>query len=230
VFSAQCDPATRGSRYGKRLWRLSLSTFYFLSVVAANGANEHYFYVGSHGWHTSIIVARAEIPARTWPRGVAGQTFSRYPYVEIGWGDRKFYTAPKPGAAMAIDAALSPGPSVLHLVGLRPPLEQALPWSALVRVRCTDANFINLCRAIGDTFERDASGRALSIGPGLYGETSRFYSARGRYYLFNTCDTWTARMMRAGGLSADTSLIGTRSAGAIIAQARRLAPMEQQPR
>lgn len=200
-------------------------------AIAASGGRDAAgslgFYVGSHGWHTSIVVRREQIPTGTWPRGVAERTFSRSPYLEIGWGDRKFYTAPKPNVAMAFDAVFSPGPSVLHIVGLGPPLERALPWSALVRVPCTRAEFASLCRALGETFERDASGQACALSPGLYGETSRFYPARGRYYLLNTCDTWTARMMRAGGLPADTSPVGTWSAGAIMAQARRLAARKQ---
>ena len=197
------------------------------AVHCTEAVSESGFYVGSHGWHTSIIVSRAQIPASAWPRHVINPTFSRYPYLEIGWGDRKFYTARKPNVAMAFDAAFLPGPSVLHVVGLRPPLARALSWSALVRVPCTKSELADLCQALGDSFERDMSGKAYALGPGLYGETSRFYPARGRYYLFNTCDTWTARMMRAGGLPANTSPMATWSAGAIIAQARRLAAHKQ---
>lgn len=180
------------------------------------------FYVGSHGWHTSIIVPRAEIAA-AWPKGVAARTFAQYDYLEIGWGDRKFYTSPKPNVGMALDAVFSPGPSVLHIVGLNSPIQRALAWSELIRVPCTTRQMASLCRALDNSFDRDARDYAIALGRGLYGETSRFYSARGRYYLFNTCETWTARMMRAGGLPADTSLSGTWSAGAVMAQARRLA-------
>jgi uncharacterized protein (TIGR02117 family) len=150
-------------------------------------------------------------------------TFSRYPYLEIGWGDRKFYTARKPSIALAFNAAFLSRASVLQVIGLKSPIERALSWSALVWVPCTRIEFTNLCRALGNTFDRGASGRARALGPGLYGETSRFYAARGRYSLLNNCDTWTARMMRAGGLPASTSPAGTWSTGAIIAQARRLA-------
>jgi len=191
------------------------------------GKDERAFYVGSHGWHTSIVVARTQIPSGAWPPGVTERTFAGYPYLEIGWGDRKFYTAPKPNVAMAFDAAFAPGPSVLHVVGLRPPLERAHAWSALVRARCTRAELDLLCRALGDSFERDLKGRARPLSPGLYGATSRFYPARGRYSLLNTCDTWTARMMRAGGLPASTNPFATRSAGAIIAQARKLVARRQ---
>ena len=199
----------------------------FFSAATALGAAAHspwdrHFYVGSHGWHTSIIVERSSIRAGLWPRGIADRTFARYRYLEIGWGDRKFYTAPKPGVAMAIDAAFSAGPSVLHIVGLQPPITTVLPWSAIVEIPCTRAELENLCRALGQSFDVDARGAAREIGNGLYGETSRFYPARGKYYLFNTCDTWTARMMKAGGLAARTDPISTGSAGSVIAQARRL--------
>ena len=194
--------------------------------IVSSAARHAKFYIGSHGWHTSIIVSRRHIPAGAWPRGVTTEMFAGFDYLEVGWGDRKFYTAPKPNAAMALDAVLSPGPSVLHIVGLHSPIETALPWSALVRVPATRDELVKLCRALGDSFEPDSAGGAVAVGPGLYGKTSRFFAARGRYYLFNTCDSWTARMMRAGGLSADISVAGTWSAGAVIAQARRLVAKE----
>lgn len=183
--------------------------------------------MGSHGWHTSIIVPRAEIPRGTFPPGITDRTFGRYAYLEIGWGDRKFYTAPHPNAAMAIDAAFLPGPSVLHVVGLNAPVATALAWSAIVRVPCTPAEFDRLCRALNSSFKRDADGRVVTLGAGLYGQTSRFYPAYGRYYLLNTCDNWTAAMMRAGGLPAATAGPQTWSAGAIIRQARMLAAARQ---
>jgi uncharacterized protein (TIGR02117 family) len=190
--------------------------------IALRAAGNAEFYVGSHGWHTSIIVSRREIPANAWPRRVATKTFAGFDYLEVGWGDRKFYTAPKPDVAMALDAVLAPGPSVLHIAGLNSPIEAALPWSALVRVPCTRQERARLCRALGESFEPDSEGGATTVGRGLYGRTSRFYAARGRYHLFNTCDTWTARMMRAGGLGAEIGLTGTWSAGAVVGQARRL--------
>ena len=200
---------------------VAVCAFCFAVSSVTSFAAESAFYVASHGWHTSIIVPRTQVPARLWPDGVINGTFARYQFVELGWGDRKFYTAPHPDALMALDAVLLPGPSVLHVVGLNPPLEQALTWSALVPVPCSRIEMRNLCRALGDSFQRDAQGRVRPIAPGLYGLTSRFYPASGRYYLFNTCDTWTVRMMRAGGLDVNPDVTGTYSAGAVIAQARR---------
>ncbi len=228
---SQCDRATLPEqRAGLRAFIVVAAMWLTIGSLQARPGSadaDDAFYVGSHGWHTSIIVPRAKVSADAWPQGVASKTFARYDWLEIGWGDRKFYTASKPDVGMALDAVFSPGPSVLHIVGLDSPISRALAWSGLVRVPCTTREMTSLCRALGDSFDRDARGDAVALGSGLYGATSRFYRARGRYYLFNTCDTWTARMMRAGGLRANTSPAGTWSAGAVMAQARRLAARRQ---
>ena len=36
------------------------------------------------------------------------------------------------------------------------------------------------------------------LGPGLYGK-SRFYLSRETYHAFNTCNVWTARVLRDAG-------------------------------
>ncbi len=177
------------------------------------------FFVGSHGWHTSIIVPRDSVPKEAWPRGVLDRTFGDCRYLEAGWGDRTFYMAPRPNVSTAFDAIFLPGACVLHIVGLDPPLESAFAWTGFVRMPCTAVELRNVCNAIGATFAVDA----YELGPGLYGRISRFYPANGRYYFANTCNNWTARIMRAGGFAADVGPAGTWSAGAVMAQARRLA-------
>ncbi len=181
------------------------------------------FYVSSHGWHTSIIVPRAAIPTDAWPAGVLDREFRDFRYIEAGWGDRKFYMAPRPNVSTAFDAVFFPGASVLHVVGLDPPVSSAFAWSGLVQMPCTAAELRNLSRAIGASFEADMHQQVRALGRGLYGRVSRFYPARGQYYFANTCNTWTARMMRAGGFPANAGPVGTWTAGAVMAQARRLA-------
>ena len=181
------------------------------------------FFVGSRGWHSSITVERAAIPSGAWPAGVAEGAFAGCRYVEVGWGDAEFYMARRPTVVTALDAVLLPGASVLLLVGLDAPLERALPWGGLQRVRCSREEFAALCRAIGATFQRDDNGKTEPVGKGLYGRESRFYPARGRYSAVQTCNHWTTRMMRAGGLRASLAPTETWSSGAVVRQARRLA-------
>ena len=204
--------------------RQILLGFVLGSVVAcATVAHAAEFYVCSHGWHTGVVVPRVAVVASgTWPPGVAERDFAGCAYLELGWGDRQFYMAKKPGVAMAVGAALVPGPSVLHIVGYPGPPTNEHVWNELVTVPCTDAELRSLCRTLGESFERDAGGRAPLLGPGLYGFKSHFYAAKGHYWIGNTCNSWTLRVERAGGLPVRVGPSGTLRASAVIAQTRRV--------
>lgn len=192
-------------------------------ALASGEAGAAEFYVDNHGWHSGIVVPRAAIPPGAWPPGVVERDFAGCAYLELGWGDRKFYPAQQPTVLMALDAALLPGPSVLHLAGLNPSLANAHAWSALVAVHCTGVQLAGLCRDLGRSFETDPRGEATRMGPGLYGRRSGFYAARGSYWIGNTCNTWTAREIKAAGLPASTSVFRASTSGQVVGQARRLA-------
>lgn len=200
-----------------------LATVHGLGAPPTSENSPTAFYVDSHGWHSGIIVPRAAIPPGAWPPGVVARDFAGCEYLEIGWGDRKFYPAKHPGVLLALDAALLPGPSVLHLAGFHPPLADAHPWSALVAVPCTREDLGALCRDLGRRFETDAAGNVPRLGPGLYGARSGFYPARGRYWIVHTCNHWTACEMRAGGVSVKTGFLQAFTSGQVVKQARRSA-------
>ena len=215
-----------GGRGSSSLVSVKLALAVALTLVLAVGtaARGAEYYVTSHGWHTGIAVPRAAVLAAgaAWPPGVAAHDFAGCAWLELGWGDRKFYMAKKPGVAMAVGAALVPGRSVLHVVGLpASPGRERARWTALVPIPCTDVELRDVCRALGASFERDAAGRAPRLGPGLYGVRSGFYAARGRYWIGDTCNSWTLRTARAGGLALRVGPRGTLQAGAVIAQVRR---------
>jgi len=156
----------------------------------------HGIYVVEHGWHAGIVIARdatleiglpplAELPA------------SRY--LEIGWGDRDFYRAPAPGLGLALKAGLLPTASVLHLTAFSRPVDEYFPGSAIIRLELAQSQLEALLAHIADSFELDAAGRPVGLGPGLYGD-SQFYRSRQRYHLLRTCNVWTAGALRAGGV------------------------------
>ena len=196
--------------------RLAFAVILLWTCAAARGAE---FYVTSHSWHTGIAAPRAAVLASSaWPPGVAAHDFAGCAWLELGWGDRKFYMAKHPGLAMAVGAALVPGRSVLHVAGFaRSPESERKRWTALVRVPCTDAELRALCQALGASFERGAT----RLGPGLYGTRSGFYAARGRYWIGDTCNSWTLREARAGGLLLRVGPRGTLQASAVVAQVQR---------
>jgi len=174
-------------------------------------------WVIDHGWHTAIVVRRADVDPTIWPEA---SDFARAGLVEVAWGDRDFYMAAEATASLAIKAALFTSGSVLHVAGLDESTLAGIPAGDVVELRISRAGFDRMTRFVHDEYQRDDEGRSVRLGPGLYG-ASWFYAARGRYHLFNTCNTWVARALQRAGL--DVTQAGSVTAGAVMQQARRLA-------
>jgi uncharacterized protein (TIGR02117 family) len=148
------------------------------------------------GWHTGLAVRRTDIPPDLLPERA---DFPEADYLEVGWGDRDYYPASDPGVWLALKAALIPGPSILHVAGLGAPPDLYSDSDKILRIELPETAFRNLIVYLHDSFARHGSPRALPLGPGLYGN-SRFYEARGRFHVFNNCNTWAARALHAAGL------------------------------
>ena len=169
-------------------------------------------WVLDHGWHTAIVVRRADVDRTLWrevdelPAGA---------FVEVAWGDREFYMATPATLWMAIKAAFGTGASVVHVVSFDAPIAVVFPRSQIVEVRVSRGGLDALTRFIADEYARDAEGRAIRLQPGLYG-ASWFYAARSRYSLSNTCNTWIARALETAGLPVTVS--GVTTAGGVMRQ------------
>ena len=182
---------------------------------ADSGPRIHTVRVVSNGWHTAIVVLRSELVAT----GLLPEAahFSSAAFIEFGWGDRVYYPAQEKTLSMTLGAALTATPAVMHMAGLAraPGLLDA--DSEAVRVALTEGGFRHLVRAIAGEFERPEGGSAEPILPGLY-PGSHFYDAHGTFHLLNTCNTWTARMLRAGGVELSPS--GVITADQLMARLR----------
>jgi uncharacterized protein (TIGR02117 family) len=174
-------------------------------------------WVLDHGWHTAIVVRRADLELGLWPEV---DDFPAATFVEVAWGDRDFYMATPATPWLAIKAAFLAAGSVLHVVGFDAPMAAHFPESEIVELRLSRRGFDALTRFVGEEYQRDREGRPLRLQRGLYG-ASWFYAARGTYHLFNTCNTWVARALRAAGLAVTPT--GVITAGGVMEQARRAA-------
>jgi uncharacterized protein (TIGR02117 family) len=164
--------------------------------IVANTAPAGAIHVVSHGWHAGIVVRRADIPSEVWPEK---RDFPDAEYLEVGWGDRDYYRARNPGWGALLKAGLWPTASVLHVAGFRGPATQYFPDSRVLTLPVARDGLARLIAFIDAAHDRPDRTPLASLGPGLYGN-SRFYPARGRFHLFNTCNRWTARALRAAGI------------------------------
>lgn len=158
--------------------------------------------VVSNSWHTAIVVPRSELAAS----GLLPEAaqFASAAFLEFGWGDRVYYPAQEKTLDMTLGAVLIKTPVVMHIAGRARVLGRTDADSEVVCVALTEGGCRHLVRAIASEFKRPERDRAEPISPGLYPD-SHFYDARGTFHLLDTCNTRTARMLRAGGVKLSPS-------------------------
>ena len=176
-------------------------------IPMEEGPRPHLVYVVSNGWHTAIVVSAPNLAATDLLPEVAD--FPGAQFLEFGWGDRNYYQTKKATLSMTLKAALVPTPAVMHVADLQaPPEEDDNSKNEVISINLTEAGFLNLSKALAAGFDRPPNGRTEAISEGLYSK-SYFYPARGEFHLFNTCNTWTARMLSISGVKLSRSGIIT---------------------
>lgn len=182
-----------------------------------NADSNFEFWVLQAGWHTGIVLRPEDISPSDWPE-VAN--FLRHTYVDIGWGDEQFYQAEGNPPALAARAAIIPTSSVIHIVpfSVQPPNLYS-GETFLKRIEATPEQFSALCRIISDSFERDENGNMIES---RINESSRnFFKARGKYHIFNTCNTWVVRCLKEAGFDV--------SPNGVITQQHLIKALEKLP-
>lgn len=177
------------------------------AVLMTDVTGSRSVYVISNGWHTGLVLPRGQVSAEVWPE--QGE-LAPAPFLEVGWGDREAYLADRMTVRLALGAALGSASAALQVAGL-----DALPTERgreieVAELRLTPREFDDLSRFISKSYARDGTGKTIWLARG-YTDNSAFYLATGRFHLFNTCNTWTAKALRAAGCPIVSALILTAS-------------------
>lgn len=118
-------------------------------------------------------------------------------WLVVGWGARGFYTTTgtyRDVSPVAIWRGLT-GDSTVLRIELGGALPQGLPLQSL---DMTAEAYRTLLQGITDSFAHGEQTQPLPL-PG-FSQTDRFYPAKGRFHLFNTCNVWIGRVLRAAGV------------------------------
>jgi uncharacterized protein (TIGR02117 family) len=177
-------------------------------------AEEATVYVVSHGWHTGIVIARDQLGERL---QFVPKELGDAAHYEFGWGEKDFYEAPKNSIWLAIQAAFWLNDSVMHVVAVKDSPAKDFPDSEIIELHVAAQALSVLTAAIADSFAATGNDEPRSTRDGLYGH-SRFFNGAGTYYLLNTCNTWTARMLATAGVP--TSEVLTLTAGSVMRQSK----------
>ena len=124
-------------------------------------------------------------------------------YLVFGWGQRDYYMAREPTIGDLLGAAL-PSPAVTLVVPLRQTPTNAYASDRVFSVEVSEHGANVLSSFIWRFLAVGAEGRPVRIEPGPYPE-SAFYVSNGTYSLGYTCNTWTAKGLKAAGLPIHAS-------------------------
>jgi uncharacterized protein (TIGR02117 family) len=167
-------------------------------------------YVVSHGWHTGLVLPAKEMQSRLPP---LKERFGNTPYIEFGWGDKGFYQAKEITTGLTFRAMFWSSGSVIHAVAVAGDVSRFFPNSEVQKLCLSDAAASSLFDFVASSFARNQQGEIIELKNGIYGN-SQFYAGIGDYYLFNTCNKWTAKGLRSAGL--DISPVFKLSAGSVM--------------
>ena len=153
-------------------------------------------YLVNYSWHTGIIIRIADIDTSVWPES---NDFGKFSYIDVGWGDEKFYRTPGFDPALAAKALFYPTPSALRIQGIDFPIENYLRYTDNAEIiKVTQEELKTLCGYIHETYFTSNSGEPVILEKLSEGRII-FYKARGKYDAFNTCNTWIAKGLYAAG-------------------------------
>ena len=174
------------------------------------------FFILQAGWHTGIVLRTQDVSPSDWPEITKFQT---YKYVDIGWGDERFYQSEGNPRSLAVRAAFLPTSAVLHIVPFNiSPLSLYAGESYLKRIEASPEQYANLVRIISSSFIRDEKGEIMTSHFG--NPTESFFMAHGKYHLFNTCNTWVVQCLKQSGF--DVSPAGVITQKHLITALRKL--------
>ncbi len=210
----------RQRRGRKGLSRVCLLCLLLTALVAAcsapipvSTANDAVVYVIRREWHTDIGLPVEEIAA---PLAALENPFPGVRFLTFGFGERQFLVNHEKGFG-AMLGALLPSQSALLMTALAATPEQAFGSRSVVALRLSRAGLYQIQAALWHELELSAAGEPMLLANGPY-EGSVYYAARDTYYGLYTCNTWTADILRAGGLPIPVA--GVLFAGQVMGAAR----------
>jgi len=170
-------------------------------------------YLIERGWHTDIGIPVEEVagPLTALEKPYPGVTF-----LVFGFGERQFLVDRKKDFGAMLKALL-PSKSALLLTALKASPEAAFGRPNVVPLPVSHAGLDRIEASIWREFEHSSAGDPIRLADGPY-PGSDFYAAEDTYFGLYTCNTWTAEVLRTGGLPMPVT--GVLFSGQVMGMAR----------
>lgn len=169
-------------------------------------------YVQSNGVHVDLVLPvktgapHTEVDwSEKFPKAHFQDVGDEHDWIAIGWGDRGFYLDTPTWAELkpktALKALFYLSSTVMHVKYFR---QAELRESKLCRaVVLRDDEYQRVVQYILDSFV--VQEREFDLIPGRgYAQNDNFYTAKGRYHMFKTCNVWANKGLKIAGVKTAT--------------------------
>jgi uncharacterized protein (TIGR02117 family) len=170
----------------------------------------------SNGYHSDIGAPADLFP----PNHPLRRLYPRARQFLIGWGDEHFYYSDGTNLLLGLDAIIPPSPSVMHVAYNAPGAAAYLGPNDDTAVAISREGAQRFVAYIDRALVLDANGAVIVTHPGKVIGQSSFVRTRGSFHLFNVCNQWMARALRAAGI--DVNARAAWLAGGLIHQVREV--------
>lgn len=163
-------------------------------------------YILTNGVHTDLVMP-VNTPVVNWntlfPVSNTTGKDTTLTYVAIGWGDKGFYlntpTWDDLTFTTAFNAVFGLSTTAVHVTYYPKPTE----GNDCKKMTLTPQQYQHLLGYIRETLVYDPGGNPELIHTTAnYGTSDAFYEAKGKYSLFQTCNTWTNQALKSCGQKA----------------------------
>lgn len=172
-------------------------------------------YVIDRGWHTDVGLPAAEIAG---PLATLERSFPGVRFLTFGFGERRFLLSRRATLGGMLRALL-PSRSALLMTALRATPEAAFGRQHVVALHVSRTGLQRIEARVWQELEHSPDGAPVLLAAGPY-PGSAYYAARSTYDAFMTCNTWTAAVLRSGGLPMPD--VAVLFAGRVMGAARRI--------
>ncbi len=165
---------------------------------------QHTIHIVQYSWHTGIVLETDEVPEAIFPEIAQ---YKKQTYIDISWGDERYYQHPNPGISIGAAAVLWPTSGVIRLDAFSMAPENYFRSARIMKIRLTEKRFHQLCRFVSTSFVRDKNEKIIPST--MFGESSMFFLSTQKYTLFRTCNTWVALALKDSGFDISSFFLVT---------------------
>lgn len=172
-------------------------TILFFVLFLSSFPQERTVYIAKNYWHTGIIIPTDTQDVKYLP---VLKNFEDSKFVDIGMGEKEFYMSPSRDIVPAAKAILIPTDATIRIAEVPGDTSFLRRTSDfLLEMKFDTTSFNKLLKLIDSSLTKNNEGKEVVI-ESRAGGSIIFYECTESYHLFNTCNTWLARVLEFAGV------------------------------